>query len=214
MRRTIARRMLASHQGIPSVSLHAEADVTVLLASRGRLSVTDFVLAAAARTVRELPSFRSSLAGDDVVTHRHVHLGLAVAVDDGLIVPVIRDADTLGIQAISDAARDLAARARRGALRPDDLADASFTVSNLGMYGVTSFAPLIDPPQVAILGVGAAGVRLALDAGQVRERQVMDLALTIDHRVLDGATGGRFLQRMLSLLAAPAELMRQKTGLA
>ncbi len=208
MRRAIARRMLASHRDIPAVTLHAEADVTALLASRGHLSVNDFVLSAAARTVREQERFRASLEGDSVVIHPRVHLGFAVALDDGLVVPVIRDADGLGLEALSTAARDLADRARGGALSPDDLAGAVFTVTNLGMYGVTSFDPLIDPPQVAILGVGAACPRFVLQAGQPAERRVLDLALSIDHRLLDGAAGGAFLRRLVSLLERPDELPR------
>jgi pyruvate dehydrogenase E2 component (dihydrolipoamide acetyltransferase) len=132
---------------------------------------------------------------------------MAVALEEGLIVPVIKHADTLPLKHISQCAAKLAAKAREGTLVPDDYSAGTFTVSNLGMHGITSFTPLINPPESAILGVCTIEEELHLFNGKVESRQIMGLSLTIDHRVIDGAQGALFLQKITTLLEHPLELV-------
>ncbi len=209
MRRVIAEKMLRSHLQIPPVTLVARADVTELASLRERLnaggaakiSYTDFIVRAAATALRENPLINSAIEGDRIVRRGQVNIGVAVALEGGLIVPVIREADTLGVRQIAAAARDLAARARAGTLSPDEYAGGTFTVTNLGMYGISEFTPLINVPESAILGIGAIEEALRTGAGGgIESRRVMSLCLTHDHRHIDGAPAAVFLGRIKALL--------------
>ena len=195
---TIARRMTESAATIPVFTVSIDVDVSLLAAVRkdvdGAPSVNDFVVKAAALTLRDFPRFNASFADDAVHLHSRVNVGIAVATDDALLVPVVFDADAKTLVQISAETRRLADAARRRTLRPEELRDGTFTVSNLGMFGVRSFTAIVDPPQVAILAVG----------GIVRD--AMSLTLTCDHRAVYGADGARFLSRLRELLERPLTL--------
>jgi len=209
MRRAIADKMLRSHQSVPSVTLVTRADVSELSELRAKIngaggpkvSFTDFVVRAVATALREQPLLNSFIDGDRVVLRDEVNVGVAVALDAGLIVPVIRGADHLGVRQISEKLRGLSAGARAGSLVPADYAGGTFTVTNLGMYGITEFTPLINVPESAILGVGAIEEVLRRGAdGTIVSRQLMSLCLTHDHRHIDGAPAAVFLSRVKALL--------------
>ena len=212
---TIARRMAQSAAEIPTFTVAADADVSEIVAlrrgareeSQHTPSLNDFVVRAAALTLRELPRFNSSYVDGRIESYSRVNVGVAVAVDDALLVPVIADADRKSLAEIADDTRRLVDGARSRSLRPDELRGGTFTVSNLGMLGVRSFAAIVDPGQTAILAVGS--VRRAPvedDAGRVVFRDVMTLTLSCDHRVVYGADGARFLSRLCELLARPLAL--------
>jgi len=212
---TIARRMVESATTIPSFTVSADVDMSLITALRrsaregrdGAPSVNDFVVKAAATTLKELPRFNASYVEDRVERYSRVNVGIAVATDDALLVPVVHDADAKTLGEVSADTRRLAEAARSRTLSPDDLHDATFTVSNLGMFGVRSFEAIIDPPQAAILAVG--GTRRAPvedDQGGVDFRDLMTVTLSCDHRVVYGADGARFLSRLRELLEAPLAL--------
>jgi pyruvate dehydrogenase E2 component (dihydrolipoamide acetyltransferase) len=209
MRRVIAEKMLRSHQQVPSVTLITRADVTELAALRAKMnagggqkvSYADFILRAAAAALREHPLINSVIEGDLIRLKQEIDIGMAVALEAGLIVPVIRGADTLSVRQIAAAARDLAERARSGSLEPDACAGGTFTITNLGMYGITEFTPLINVPESAILGVGAIEEAFRTGpAGAIESRKVMSLCLTHDHRHIDGAPAAAFLGTIRALL--------------
>ena len=212
MRRTIARRMQQSHTDIPAVTQHSIADVTAMMALRSKLNakngthltVNDFVVKAVATALKEQPHINASFSPEGIVIKDHVHIGIAVTREDGLIVPVLKDADTLSIFEISNNARALAEKARAGKLLPDEYTGGTFTVSNLGAYGVTVFTPMINPPESAILGVCAIEQRLEMDdEGKIEKRLKMGLSLTYDHRSIDGAQAALFTARIIELLQSP-----------
>jgi len=212
---TIARRMTESATTIPVFTVSVDADVSQILASRREArgsgaeapSVNDFVVKALAATLREFPRFNASYVDGKVECYSRVNVGIAVATDDALLVPVVRDADRLSLTEISVESRRLADAARRRTLAPADFHDGTFTVSNLGMLGVGSFTAIVDPPQVAILAVGAARRTAVEDEhGRVAFRDVMTLTLSCDHRVVYGADGAHFLSRLRELLERPLTL--------
>jgi pyruvate dehydrogenase E2 component (dihydrolipoamide acetyltransferase) len=166
-----------------------------------KVSYTDFVLRAAAVALREHPLINSIVEGERIVLCAEINIGIAVALEAGLIVPVVRGADGLGVRQISALVRDLAERARKGSLTPDECTGGTFTLTNLGMYGITEFTPLINVPESAILGVGAIeeGFRTG-PGGVIESRRVMSLCLTHDHRHIDGAPAAAFLGRIKALL--------------
>jgi pyruvate dehydrogenase E2 component (dihydrolipoamide acetyltransferase) len=213
--RTIARRMAESATTIPTFTVSADIDMSLITALRagGRAedrdipSLNDFVVRAAAQILRELPRFNASYVDGKIECYPRVNVGVAVATDDALLVPVVVDADRKTLAQIAADTRRLADAARRRALRPEELQAGTFTVTNLGMFGVRSFVAIIDPPQVAILAVG--GVRrtpVEDDAEGVVFRDVLTAALTCDHRVVYGADGARFLSRLRELLERPLTL--------
>lgn len=215
MRRTIARRMSESHQQIPPVTLNTKADVTFLAEfrsrlnqnGRGKVSYNDLVVAATARALGEFPEINVSFEDDGIVQHTQINIGIAVAVDNGLLVPVIHDADACSLFNLAAEAKALAAAAREGTLRPDQYSGGTFTVTNLGMFGITSFTPIINLPEAAILGVCAIEDCVALKDGQVTSIKQMGLSLTFDHRLTDGAQAARFLGRIRELLENPIEVL-------
>jgi pyruvate dehydrogenase E2 component (dihydrolipoamide acetyltransferase) len=203
MRRTIAARLTNSWQTTPHFTVTVAVDVTRVLALRAELkaeghslTVTDFVLAATAQTLAEFPDVNSRTDGALVYPRRRVHLGVAVSVPSGLVVPVVRDADRLTIAQLHDRVAVLAAAAREGTVSVDDLAGSTFTVSNLGMFGVEEFSAIINPGEAAILAVSSAiATPMAVDGG-IGIRQVMRLTLSADHRIVDGEMGARFLNAL------------------
>jgi pyruvate dehydrogenase E2 component (dihydrolipoamide acetyltransferase) len=212
---TIARRMEQSAAEIPTFTVSADADVTQVVALRRGAreessqapSLNDFVVKAAALVLGELPRFNASYVDGRIELYSRINVGVAVAVEDALLVPVVADADRRTLAEIAAETRRLADGARDRSLRPEELRDGTFTVSNLGMFGVRSFTAIVDLPQTAILAVG--GVRRAATegaAGEVVFRDVMTLTLSCDHRVVYGADGARFLSRLCELLARPLVL--------
>jgi pyruvate dehydrogenase E2 component (dihydrolipoamide acetyltransferase) len=203
MRRTIAARLTNSWQTTPHFTVTVAVDVTRVMALRAELkaegnalTVTDFVLAATAQTLAEFPDVNSRTDGERLYPRRRVHLGVAVSVPAGLVVPVVRDADRMTILELHDRVATLAKAAREGSIAVDDLTGSTFTVSNLGMYGVDEFSAIINPGEAAILAVASAvATPLVIDGG-IGIRQVMKLTLSADHRIVDGETGARFLNAL------------------
>ena len=212
---TIARRMAESAKTIPVFTVSTDVDMSLIAELRRGAreerddapSLNDFVVKAAAAALQAFPRFNASFVDGKVECYSSINIGVAVATDDALLVPVVREADRKSLAQIAADTRRLADGARRRDLAPDDLADGTFTVSNLGMFGVRAFTAIIDPPQVAILAVG--GVRRAAveDAdGGVDFRDLMTVTLTCDHRVVYGADGAQFLSRLRDLLERPLAL--------
>ena len=212
---TIARRMTESATTTPVLTAAADVDVSLIVALRRGAreageevpSLNDFVVKAVARTLRELPRFNASYVDGRIQTYSRVNVGIAVATDDALLVPVVLDADQKPLAEIAADSRRLADAARRRGLTPDELHHATFTVSNLGMFGVRSFTAIVDPPQAAILAVGGAR-REPFEDGPARIgfRDVITVTLTCDHRVVYGAHAAQFLSRLRELLERPLAL--------
>ena len=216
MRKVVSQRMWASHNEIPPVTQNIKVDVTALMKFRKMLlaetgkkySVNDLVLKATAKCLRQHPEMLVSLDGDQIIQRAHVNLGMAVALDAGLIVPVIRDADKLSLDALSAAAKDLASRAKENKLGADEYKGSTFTVSNLGMFGIETFTPIINQPDAAILGVCAIHDELDLDGeGKLFKKQVMRLSCTLDHRLLDGSVVAKFEMDLRDLLEKPMSIL-------
>ncbi len=219
MRKVIADNMLRSHQTIPPVTLNAVADVGRLLdlrveLNRGvdrrleeKVSVNDLVMKAVARALMHHRALNATVQGNELVLHADANIGMAVALPNGLIVPTLRRVQDQTLGAVARQTKELASKARDGKLKPADLEGATFTVSNLGMFGIVSFNPIINPPQVAILGVCAISDTPSLDDGRLVNRKQMGLSLTIDHRVVDGAQGAQFLQTLVELIEHPAQIL-------
>ena len=216
MRKVVAQRMLQSHTEIPPVTQNTKVDVTelmkfrkMLLAETGsKYSVNDLILKATAKCLRAHPEVLVSLDGDRIIQRAHVNLGMAVALDAGLIVPVIRDADRLGLDALSAAAKDLASRAKSNKLTPDEYKGSTFSVSNLGMFGIETFTPIVNQPDAAILGVCAVEDELVMDdQGGISKHQVMRLSFTYDHRLIDGAVAAKFVMALRDLLEKPMSII-------
>jgi pyruvate dehydrogenase E2 component (dihydrolipoamide acetyltransferase) len=212
MRRVIAGRMTASLRESAQLTMMSEVDVTDLARMRiarrreTGASYVDLLVRACAAALRAHPHLNASVHGDEIRTYRRVNVGIAVAVDDGLIVPVLTDVASRSLEDIAACSRDLIERARAGRLEPAELAGATFTVTNLGGYGVDAFTPILNPPQVAILGVGRISERPARQAEGLDWRKLVTLSLTVDHRAVDGAPGAQFLQTLAATLMQPAAL--------
>ncbi|TWE27596.1 pyruvate dehydrogenase E2 component (dihydrolipoamide acetyltransferase) [Prauserella muralis] len=204
-------RRLADAASIPTFSLTADAQAAALTGLRSTLgelagpvpTVTDLVVGAAARALRDFPRLNASAADGGVVLHPRINIGVAVETTDGLIVPVVSDADLRAPTALASLSRELVDRARRGTATPEDLAGATFTVSNLGMFGVREFQAVIVPPQAAILAVGA----IRTVSGAEGAVPTMTLTLSCDHRVVDGAEAARFLAGIVARIERPIELL-------
>lgn len=215
MRKVLAQRMYTSAAEIPAVTQTVKADVTKLMALRQKLNeegrhfaVNDWILKAVAKALRKHPEMLVSLDGETIIHRAHINLGMAVALNSGLIVPVIRDADTLGLEALSEKAKDLASRARSNQLGADEYKGSTFTVSNLGMFGVESFSPIINQPDAAILGVCCTENELVMeDDGTITKHQVMRISLTFDHRLVDGAVAAKFEMTIRDLLENPMDIL-------
>jgi pyruvate dehydrogenase E2 component (dihydrolipoamide acetyltransferase) len=219
MRRTIAERLLASKTQIPHFYLTIEIDAAPLAklrkdlnaaaeaAGTAKVTVNDFILLAAARAAKQHPKVNAAFAGDSVVEYGSVNLSVAIAVEDGLITPVIRDAQNLSLREISTAVKDLAVRARSKKIKPEEYQGGTLTISNLGAYGIDSFYAIINPPQAAILAVGAIVKKPVVNAqDQIVAGQRMTISLSGDHRVVDGAAGAEFLATIRKSLESPTSL--------
>ncbi|MGM0704168.1 MAG: pyruvate dehydrogenase complex dihydrolipoamide acetyltransferase [Pseudomonadota bacterium] len=220
MRKTIARRLSESKQQVPHFYLTIDCLLDELLELRERLnakgeraepryrlSVNDFVAFAAARALRRVPEVNASWSDEAIRQYRDVDICVAVATSGGLVTPVVREADRKGLATLSGEIRELAHRARDGKLAPADYQGGGFTISNLGMYGVREFAAIVNPPQAAILAVGAVEKRPVVRDDRLAVGNLMTLTLSADHRVVDGAVGARFLAELKALLEDPLELL-------
>jgi len=221
IRAVIARRMHDSHQITAPVTLTTEVDATALVALREELKTklaqmlgfnigyNELIIKVVAHALREFAYMNARLDETAGVIRQlgDVHVALAVDTERGLLVPVIRNADRKGIAEIGKEVRDLAEKARTGKAAPDELSGSTFTISNLGMYEIDAFTPIINLPEVAILGVGRIKPQAVVVNGQVVVRQMLWLSLTHDHRLVDGAPAARFLQRVKQLIESPYLLL-------
>ncbi len=213
-RSTIARRLLDSYQHIPHFRLSCDVDAGRLILKKGevsdhtstRITVNDMLIRACSIALLKHPLINSQLQGDEIVQFAHADIAVAVATENGLITPIVRQADTLNVAQIARATADLSERALRGALTRDEITGGSFTISNLGMLGVARFDAIINPPQVAILAVGAAEERVVVRDGTPAVARMMTLTLSVDHRVIDGAVGASFLATLRRLIEQPDAL--------
>ncbi len=218
MRKTIAQRMMQAKQAAPEIHLTVDIRADRLLAVREALNVQlaregiklspgDLVTKAVAIALRIHPGLNASFEPDAIVRHGEVNIGIAVALDEGLIVPVIHGADTLGLREIRSRSEALAAAARANTLKPEQLTGGTFTISNLGMYGTRQFDAILNVPEVAILAVGAAVKQPVVEGDQLKAGTVMSVTLTADHRAVDGAMAAAFLQSLKALLEEPAAML-------
>lgn len=218
MRKTIARRLTQSKQEIPHYYLSIDCVLDELLKVRKhlneagaesgiKLSVNDFVVRAAALALQKVPEANVSFADDALLKHHHSDVGIAVAIDGGLITPIIRKAEQKGLAEISAEAKELAARARDKKLSPKEFEGGSFSVSNLGMFGVKNFTAVINPPQAAIMAVGAGEPRAIVVDGEVKAATVMTVTLSCDHRAIDGALGATLLAAFKSYIEYPPAML-------
>ena len=221
MRRVIARRLTESKQTVPHFYLSMDIELDALLKLRGelnarsakdgigafKLSVNDMVIKAAAIALRRVPKVNASFTEDGVAYYDDVDVSVAVAIPDGLITPIIRRADQKGLATISNEMKDLGLRARAGKLKPEEFQGGGFSVSNLGMFGVRDFQAIINPPQAAILAIGAGEQRPVVKDGQLAVATVMTATLSVDHRVVDGALGAEWLQAFKAIIQEPLNLM-------
>jgi pyruvate dehydrogenase E2 component (dihydrolipoamide acetyltransferase) len=218
MLKAVAARMSQSKQTVPHFYVESEIDMTRAmqlraelnegLADRGeKISVNDLIVRACAIALIEHPQAHRSYVDGRHAYHQHANVGIAVALDDGLIVPVVAAADTLTVREISAATRGLAGRAREGKLKQREIEGGTFTVSNLGMFDVANFEAIINPPESAILAVGATVTRPAVVDGEILPRQIMRVTLSCDHRACSGADGAKLLQTIKRYLQAPSLLL-------
>ena len=214
MRKAIARNMLASVQTSPTVTFNLGIDMTEMKRYREQLkakeikvSYTDLLVKFVAKALTEFPLLNCSVA-DNKITYKHyVNMGVAVALDNGLVVPNIPNADKKSLTEISAEVKELAKLAREGKLPPEKLQGGTFTITNLGMYGIESFTPIINQPEVAILGVNTMEDKVVVRNGEMVIRPIMNLSLTADHRVVDGSVAAQFLQRVKALMENPALML-------
>jgi len=215
MRRTIAKRLAESTGPIPHFYLTAEYDVTNLLSLREQLneiegiktSVNDFIVRAAALALRHHPNVNASWGDEAITQHGEIHIGIAVSTPEGLITPVVRSADQKSVPDISSEVRSLAEKAKNRKLTPNDYQGSTFTISNLGAWGISEFTAIINPPNVAILAIGAAAAQPVVVDRQVVIRDRMKVTMSCDHRVVDGALGAEYLRTLRSYIEQPMRLV-------
>jgi pyruvate dehydrogenase E2 component (dihydrolipoamide acetyltransferase) len=218
MRKTIARRLVESIGPVPTFYLTVDIDMTQLVEARERInqqlessglkvSINDLLIKATALALKRHPEVNAAWHDDHVKRHHRVHIGVAVAIDDGLITPVIRDADLKGAAQIGAEVREMAGRARQKKLQPEEYTGATFSISNLGMFGIEEFTAIINPPEAGILAVGQVEDRVIVEDGEALIAPRMKMTMSCDHRVVDGAMGARFLQTLRGFLEEPAMMM-------
>jgi pyruvate dehydrogenase E2 component (dihydrolipoamide acetyltransferase) len=222
MRKVIARRLTQSFNvEVPHFPLNIDIELTNLLAARAalnaaspkegdgayKLSVNDFVIKASAMALKKAPNANATFTDEAILLHKHADIGVAVAIDGGLITPIVWKAETKGLKQISEEVKDMAARARAKKLKPEEYQGGTFSVSNLGMFGITSFASIVNQPHGAILSVGAGEERAVVRGGAVVVRTMMTVTLTCDHRVVDGAVGAAFLVAFKGFIEEPASML-------
>ncbi|MDD3837586.1 MAG: 2-oxo acid dehydrogenase subunit E2, partial [Phenylobacterium sp.] len=218
MRKTVARRMTDSFRDVPHFPLNIDLEIDRLLEARARInamlekdgvkvSVNDMIIKAAAIALKRVPEANASYSPEGIAMHHHADIAMAVAVEGGLITPIIRRAEEKGLAEIAREAKDLAERARTRKLKPEEYLGGTFSISNLGMFGIKSFGSIINEPQGAILSVGAGEKRPAVRGDQLAIATVMSVTLTCDHRVVDGATGAKWLSTFKPLIEDPVTMI-------
>lgn len=225
MRKTIAKRLTESKQWVPHFYLNVECELDSLLQIRKelngaaaeeagkdgkpafKLSVNDFIVKAVGKAMQKVPESNASWIDDVVYQYNNVDVSVAVAIEGGLITPVVKNADQKSVIAISNEMKDLAGRARQGKLQPEEYQGGGFSISNLGMYGIKNFNAIINPPQACILAVGAGSERVVVKNGVMQTATVMDCTLSVDHRVVDGAVGAQFLAAFKKFVENPSLLL-------
>ena len=222
MRKVIAKRLTQSfNQEVPHFPLNVDIELTNLLAARARinatspkegdgafkLSVNDFILKASAMALKAVPAANATFTDEAILLHKHADIGVAVAIDGGLITPIVWKAEEKGLKQISAEVKDMAARAKAKKLKPEEYQGGTFSVSNLGMFGITSFASIVNQPHGAIMSVGAGEERAVVRDGEVVIRTMMTVTLTCDHRVVDGAVGAQFLAAFKAFIEEPAAML-------
>lgn len=225
MRKVIARRLTESKQQVPHFYLTVDIELNKLLEVRKEInfeaeslagkdkkpaykaSVNDFIIKAVALAMKKVPAANASWYDDAIVQYNNIDISVAVAIEGGLITPIVKNADQKSVITISNEMKDLASRARAGKLAPEEFQGGGFSISNLGMYGVKSFSAIVNPPQGCILAVGAGEDRMVVRHGQPVVRNMMDVTLSVDHRVVDGAVGAEFLQAFKHYLESPSLLL-------
>ncbi|NBB52902.1 pyruvate dehydrogenase complex dihydrolipoamide acetyltransferase [Rhizobium sp. CRIBSB] len=218
MRKAIARRLTDSFRDVPHFPLTIDCEIDGLLASRARVnamleaqgikvSVNDFVIKASAMALKAVPQANASYSPEGIAMHHHADVAMAVAIEGGLITPIIRKAETKTLSQIATESKDLAKRARERKLKPEEFQGGTFSVSNLGMFGIKAFASIINEPQGAIMSVGAGEQRPVVKNGQLAVATVMTVTLTCDHRVVDGAIGAEFLQVFRAMIENPVTML-------
>jgi pyruvate dehydrogenase E2 component (dihydrolipoyllysine-residue acetyltransferase) len=212
MRRIVGERMTQSKQTAPHFYLSMDVDMTMVTRERNALkekgaslvpSINDFILSACAKTLRDFPSLNAAFSEQGVEIYSDINIGMAVALEEGLVVPVIRNADRLSLPELAKQSRELAEKAQKNKLFPLDYEGGTFTVSNLGRFGVDNFVAIINPPQCAILAVGRVAPRVVPHGEGIAVRSMMTMSLSADHRVVDGAMAARFLHEVKRLLQRP-----------
>jgi pyruvate dehydrogenase E2 component (dihydrolipoamide acetyltransferase) len=221
MRKVIARRLSESKQTIPHFYVATDIEIDALLDLRAKLnarspkdgpgafklSVNDLVIKAAAVTLKRIPAVNAAWTDEAILRFNDVDISVAVSIPDGLITPIVRNADTKGLAAISNEMKDLGARAKSGKLKPEEFQGGGFSISNMGMYGVSFFSAIINPPQAGILAVGAGQKRPVVKNGELAIATVMTCQLSVDHRVIDGALAAEWLQEFKAIVEEPLSLM-------
>jgi len=225
MRKTIAKRLSQSfNQEVPHFPLNIDVELDQLLAARKRindlspnpekdpdnaykLSVNDFIIKASAMALKKVPEANATYTDEAILLHKHADIGVAVAIDGGLITPIVWKAETKGLVQISREIKDMASRARNRKLKPEEYQGGTFSVSNLGMFGIKSFASIVNQPHGAIMSVGAGEERVVVKNGQMVIANVMTITLTCDHRVVDGAVGAAFLNAFKGFIEEPAAML-------
>jgi pyruvate dehydrogenase E2 component (dihydrolipoamide acetyltransferase) len=220
MRKTIARRLTESKQTVPHFYLTIDVDAAPLFELRTRInadlakapdprkvSFNDLVIKAAAIALVRVPAVNAQFTPDALVYHRRVDISVAVAVEEGLLTPVLRRVDDKGVVAISEEMQDLAERARNKKLTPEEMSDGTFSISNLGMYGIESFAAVINPPEGAILAVGAIRSEPVVQGDRIVAGRRMKMTLSCDHRVVDGKAGAEYLAALRNILESPTQIL-------
>jgi pyruvate dehydrogenase E2 component (dihydrolipoamide acetyltransferase) len=218
MRKTVARRLSDSFRDIPHFPLTVDLEIDALLAARTKInkalekqgikvSVNDLVLKAVGLALKAVPDANASFSPEGIAYHHHADISMAVAIEGGLITPIIRQAELKSLAQIAVEAKDLAERARTMKLKPEEFMGGTFSVSNLGMFGIKSFGSIINPPQGCILSVGAGEKRPVVRGDQLAVATVMTVTLTCDHRVVDGAVGARWIQVFKGLIEDPITMI-------
>ncbi|MFT4599701.1 MAG: pyruvate dehydrogenase E2 component (dihydrolipoamide acetyltransferase) [Lentimonas sp.] len=215
MRKTIAKRLAESKFTAPHFYLTKEIKMDAVLSARkrmneyteNRISINDIIIKATAVALKSHPNVNSSWLGDKIRRNHHVHIGVAVAIDDGLLVPVVRFADSKSLSQIGAEVRELAGKAKTKELQPKDWEGNTFTISNLGAFGIDEFTAIVNPPDACILAIGSSKETVIVENGEIRAGHVMKVTLSCDHRAVDGVTGANFLQTFADLLEEPVRLL-------
>lgn len=220
MRKTVARRLTESKRDVPHYYLTIDCEIDTLLAARKdvnarspvdgvdfKASVNDFVILAAAKALKAVPGVNASWAGDTILYHSHADISIAVALDGGLITPIIREAENKGLATIANEMKDLGSRARERKLKPEEFQGGTFSISNLGMFGIKHFTAVINPPQGAILAVGAGEQRPVVKDGKLSVATLMSVTMSCDHRVIDGALAAQFLGAFKGFIENPVTML-------